>query len=76
VVGRLKQDRWTGADGKNHSKVSIVAEHVEYRADFKKTDESENDELPAGSKLPDRERVESMVEASAHIPEELHAFTF
>jgi single-strand DNA-binding protein len=45
VVGRLKQDRWTGNDGKNHSKVSIVAEHVEYRADFKKTDESENDEL-------------------------------
>ena len=24
VVGRLKQDRWTGNDGKNHSKVSIV----------------------------------------------------
>ena len=38
VVGRLKQGRWTGDDGKNHSKVSIVAEHVEYRADFKKSD--------------------------------------
>ena len=38
VVGRLKQGRWTGDDGKNHSKVSIVAEHVEYRADFKKPD--------------------------------------
>ena len=36
VVGRLKQDRWTGTDGKNHTKVAIVAEHVEYRPDFKK----------------------------------------
>ena len=36
VVGRLKQDRWTGNDGKSHNKVAIVAEHVEYRADFKK----------------------------------------
>ena len=37
VVGRLKQDRWTGSDGKNHTRVAIVAEHVEYRPDFKKT---------------------------------------
>ncbi|MDR1803667.1 MAG: single-stranded DNA-binding protein [Treponema sp.] len=36
VVGRLKQGRWTGDDGKYHSRVSIVAEHVEYRTDFKK----------------------------------------
>ena len=39
VVGRLKQDRWTGTDGKNHTKVAIVAEHVEYRPDFKKAAE-------------------------------------
>jgi len=41
VVGRLKQDRWTGTDGKNHHKVAIVAEHVEYRSDFKKSSEAE-----------------------------------
>ena len=47
VVGRLKQDRWTGSDGKNHNKVAIVAEHVEYRSDFKKSDQtdSESDNL-------------------------------
>ena len=39
VVGRLKQDRWTGNDGKSHTKVAIVAEHVEYRSDLKKTGE-------------------------------------
>jgi single-strand DNA-binding protein len=31
VVGRLKQDRWTGTDGKPQSRISIVAEHVEFR---------------------------------------------
>ena len=36
VVGRLKEDRWNAADGKTHSRVSIVAEHVEFRPDFKK----------------------------------------
>jgi len=36
VVGRLKQERWTGNDGKSHIKVAIVAEHVEYRSDYKK----------------------------------------
>ena len=36
VVGRLKQDRWTDSEGKPHSKVTIVAEHVEFRPEFKK----------------------------------------
>jgi len=36
VVGRLKQDRWTGNDGKSRSRISIVAEHVEFRPEFKK----------------------------------------
>ncbi|MDR0561921.1 MAG: single-stranded DNA-binding protein [Spirochaetaceae bacterium] len=36
IVGRLKQDRWTGSDGKQHSRVTIVAEHVEFRPEFKK----------------------------------------
>jgi single-strand DNA-binding protein len=36
VVGRLKQDRWTGNDGKQRSRISIVAEHVAFRPEFKK----------------------------------------
>jgi single-strand DNA-binding protein len=36
VVGRLKQNRWSDPEGKSHSKVSIVAEHVEFRPEFKK----------------------------------------
>jgi single-strand DNA-binding protein len=36
VVGRLKQERWQDRDGKAQSKVVIVAEHTEFRPDFKK----------------------------------------
>jgi len=43
VVGRLKQDRWTGSDGKSHNKVAIVAEHVEYRPEFKKAAEADSE---------------------------------
>jgi single-strand DNA-binding protein len=45
VVGRLKQDRWTGTDEKNHSRIYIIAEHVEFRPEFKK-EEKGTDELP------------------------------
>jgi single-strand DNA-binding protein len=31
AVGRLKQERWTGNDGKAQSRIVIVAEHVEFR---------------------------------------------
>ena len=44
VVGRLKQERWNGTDGKPHSRVVIVAEHVEFRPEFKKEKEHEPEE--------------------------------
>jgi single-strand DNA-binding protein len=31
VVGRLKQNKWTGSDGVSHSEVQVVAEHIEIR---------------------------------------------
>jgi single-strand DNA-binding protein len=65
VVGRLKQDRWTGSDGKAHSRVSIVAEHVEFRPDLRKAEEhpqneaypdetAEGEALAAASKMPNQ----------------------
>jgi single-strand DNA-binding protein len=36
VVGRLKQNRWNSPDGKPQSRITIVAEHVEFRPEFKK----------------------------------------
>ncbi|MCX7024215.1 MAG: single-stranded DNA-binding protein [Spirochaetes bacterium] len=38
VVGRLKQDRWTDGEGKPHSKIKIVAEHVEFKPVVKDED--------------------------------------
>ena len=35
VVGRLKQDRWVGTDGKHYSKIKVVAEHIEFKPLFK-----------------------------------------
>ncbi|MDR3123556.1 MAG: single-stranded DNA-binding protein [Treponema sp.] len=37
VVGRLRQNRWNDPDGKFRSKVSIVAEHVEFRPEFRRS---------------------------------------
>ena len=31
IVGRMKQDRWVGSDGKNYSRIKLVAEHVEFK---------------------------------------------
>lgn len=43
VVGRLRQQRWSDSEGKNRSRVMIVAEHVEFRPEFKKeASEDEN----------------------------------
>jgi single-strand DNA-binding protein len=44
VVGRLKQNRWQDADGKNRSKVCIIAEHVEFKPKFSGVPDSETQE--------------------------------
>jgi single-strand DNA-binding protein len=35
VVGRLKQNRWNDNEGKPHSRITIIAEHIEFRPDMK-----------------------------------------
>ncbi len=49
VVGRLKQDRWVGTDGKHYSKIKVVAEHIEFKPIFKngKPSAAASDEIPA-----------------------------
>ena len=37
VVGRLKQERWTGTDEKKHERIVVVAEHVEFKPQANKT---------------------------------------
>ena len=59
VVGRLKQERWNGQDGKAQSKVVVVAEHVEFRPEFKKNsaagEETEEAEKDAGEEYAETE---------------------
>ena len=52
VVGRLKQDRWTDPEGKAHSRVEIVAEHVEFKPQKKADPDGKDPESPeqAGEK--------------------------
>jgi single-strand DNA-binding protein len=38
VVGRLKQERWIDTNGKQCSKVLVIAEHVEFRPETKQND--------------------------------------
>jgi single-strand DNA-binding protein len=51
VVGRLRQDRWTDTDGNPHSKIRIVAEHVEFRPEFKKDEEAKSTTDTSGVEL-------------------------
>ncbi|MDR2210112.1 MAG: single-stranded DNA-binding protein [Spirochaetaceae bacterium] len=61
VVGRLKQARWNGADGKQRSRITIVAEHVEFRPDFKKDGNAGKTEAGA--------LAQELVAAAAGFPE-------
>lgn len=42
VVGRLKQNRWKSADGKSFSKITVVAEHIEYKPVFNSEGDGKN----------------------------------
>ena len=74
VVGRLKQDRWNDPEGKLRSKITIVAEHVEFRPEFKKDSKPAAEgavvsEIPYDD-FPDDENALAMAE------KELEAVTF
>ena len=50
IAGRLKQERWIGVDGKNYSKIKVVAEHVEFKPRFEKPEHTI--EAPAETEVP------------------------
>ena len=50
VVGRIKQDRWTDQEDKNHEKFKIVAEHVEFKPMFTKN-KGESSDNPNGEQM-------------------------
>jgi single-strand DNA-binding protein len=52
VVGRLKQERWEDSQGKAQSKVIIVAEHIEFRPEFKKDSQVEEEAVETEDLVP------------------------
>ncbi len=65
VVGRLKQDRWEDGEGQKHARVKIVAEHVEFRPEFKKKDEeADGKEDSAGEDRTEEARSEKETAAA------------
>ena len=79
IIGRLKQDRWNGADGRPHSKISIIAEQVEFRPEFKKDERGDvqssanNLDLPYDQNYPDEEAAEPVL---AMVDKELEPVMF
>jgi single-strand DNA-binding protein len=68
VVGRLKQDRWNGSDGKPHTRVAIVAEHVEFRPEFRRESPGDSEALgqaDGGDAFGETQGRYSMAEAPA-----------
>ena len=61
IVGRLRQDRWTDGEGKNHSRVKIVGEHVEFRPQPRKQPELESSEPVEAIEAESEERVAEAV---------------
>ncbi|MGP1587748.1 MAG: single-stranded DNA-binding protein [Treponemataceae bacterium] len=63
IVGRLKQNRWDGADGKHYSKIYIVAEHVEFKPSYNKN--CENSEK---TNLQNQENEDELIMENSEIP--------
>jgi len=63
VVGRLKQDRWTNPEGQNRERLKIVAEHIDFKPQYKKNQlESEEQTVPTieSSQEDDQELLEAV----------------
>ncbi|MCH5294434.1 MAG: single-stranded DNA-binding protein [Treponema sp.] len=79
VVGRLKQDRWKDEDGKNRSRITVIAEHVEFKPFFKKSGgDSAGEEIPgqqdaSGASESKRKKLAMLAEAAAAAQSEQEA---
>src|SRR6056297_3619745 len=63
VVGRLKQDRWTNPEGQNREKIKIVAEHIDFKPQFKKYQEKEDTEAAVAAEQVQKDDDQELLEA-------------
>lgn len=45
IVGRLKQNRWTDQNGKTQSKISVIAEHIDFMAKAERKEEKGSEKI-------------------------------
>lgn len=48
IIGRIKQDRWKSDDGTNHSKVIVMADHIEFKPQFNNKTDTKGDNQGEG----------------------------
>lgn len=65
VVGRLKQNRWKTPEGKNTSRVTIIAEKIEFKQRFNKADGDEADASAAENESAAEEATATALAAAA-----------
>jgi single-strand DNA-binding protein len=68
VVGRLRQDKWTDPEGKPRSRIEIVAEHVEFKPQFKNKDgeeAKEGEEKDGDASAEDQKEAEGELKEAA-----------
>jgi single-strand DNA-binding protein len=70
VTGRLKYERWSGQDGKPHSTVTIVAEHVAFKPEFKR------DNSPGKPGIHDEAELAASEYTDVQTPEDVEAVVF
>ncbi|MFW5712349.1 MAG: single-stranded DNA-binding protein [bacterium] len=63
VIGRLKQDRWTNKEGQNREKIKIVAEHIDFKPQFKKFQEQEETENEVAAEQVQKDDDQELLEA-------------
>ncbi len=78
IVGRLKQNRWKTTDGKTMSKIVVIAEHVDFKPQFRKKNDGEaenqpTEAIPLDEGLECAEDYENLAEAAAGIRAEQEA---
>jgi single-strand DNA-binding protein len=77
VTGRLKQNRWAGQNGKSHSRVTIVAEHVAFKPEFNRDNSNSKDTGVPAAEAEDWEgNMPESEYADIQEPEEVEAAVF
>lgn len=61
VIGRIKQNRWKTEEGKNASRVTIIAEKVEFKQRFLKSETEESEDRATESESAAEEAMANTV---------------